>query len=94
MRRPRHSATLDCHQYSSLTSNTRVDVGRTKQRMSFVSISVKADTRPRTQFLLRIFETRRDELLRLVIRDAQHEKVAYVLHIGIVADPEAPENVG
>jgi hypothetical protein len=94
MRRLRRLVTPDCHQYSSLTSNTRVDVRRTKQSMSFVSTSVKADSRPRTQFLLRIFETRRDELLRLVIRNAQHEKVAYVLHIRIVADPEAPENVG
>lgn len=49
---------------------------------------------PLAQRGLLIVQTRRDKLIGQVVGDANHEKVADVLDVGIVAIPVAPNHIG
>jgi hypothetical protein len=61
--------------------------------MSFIRLHPTLHTRPLAQFLLRPLQTRRDDLVRQIVGYAEHEDVADVLDIRVVANPVAPENV-
>jgi hypothetical protein len=61
--------------------------------VSLVGVGVEAYTRPCTQLLLCIPQTRCNELVRLVIGDTQHEEVANIFDIRIVADPKALKDI-
>jgi hypothetical protein len=62
--------------------------------MSFIGVRREACPRPLRKFLLRVLQTRRDDLVSEFVGDAEHEEVADVLDVWVVADPVAPQDVG
>jgi hypothetical protein len=65
----------------------------TKKRMPLIRRSRKLRPRPLTQLLLRIPQTGSDNIVSYIIRYADHEEVAYIPDIIVIAVPEAPEHV-
>jgi len=61
--------------------------------MSLVRSCRKLGSGPLAQRGLLIVQTRHDQLIGQVVGDANHEKVADVLDVGIVAIPVAPKHV-
>jgi hypothetical protein len=61
--------------------------------MSLVRVRREARPRPFRQLLFRALQTRRDDLVGEFVGNAEHEEVANVLDVRIVADPVTPQDV-